>query len=288
VADLIAAACESWGFFQLIHHGVDEEILRRLTAAMQAFFDLSKAEKAKVSHWPQFKSYARLPHASLTRAPRRRRRRRRRLQVGRSADNSMGWTDAELTKQALDLKEVFDFCYVPHPHLPADHPANRTLDGANRWPSRPQSFKPALDAYFAEMTRCAFKLLQAFCLGLGLPPDALRRLFERGIGFARLNFYEAQPPRGGDSGAAEPPLGIHEHTDAGFLTILLQDEVAGLEVRHQGSWLPVRPVPGALTINVGDMCQVLSNGAFVAPLHRVAAPRERRRYSVPFFFNVRA
>jgi hypothetical protein len=32
----------------------------------------------------------------------------------------------------------------------------------------------------AEMTRCAFKLAEAFCLGLGLEPEALHPLFQVG------------------------------------------------------------------------------------------------------------
>jgi hypothetical protein len=69
----------------------------------------------------------------------------------------------------------------------------------------------------------------------------------------------------------------------------VQDDVPGLEVRApDGSWQLVAPIPGALTINVGDLCQVLSNDRFKAPLHRVRASRGRRRYSAPFFFNPRS
>ena len=37
-----------------------------------------------------------------------------------------------------------------------------------------------MKAYLAEMERCAFRLLEAFCLGLGMPPSALHHLFEVG------------------------------------------------------------------------------------------------------------
>ena len=237
----------------------------------------------------------------------------------------MGFADDELTKQSLDLKEIFDFCYVPHPNLPPDHPSNKTIDGHNRWPHEHPWFKQALDAYYQEMTRCAFKLTEAFCTALGLDPNALEGHFRDGVGFARLNFYEVQkynkPENTIDKGAVngttnnatlnnsnthalEPNeegnggknkeldddllLGIHHHTDAGFLTILIQDEVSGLQMLSKnGEWRTVAPIPGALTINVGDMCQVLSNDEFKAPVHRVLAPREHRRYSAAFFFNVR-
>jgi isopenicillin N synthase-like dioxygenase len=179
---------------------------------------------------------------------------------------------------------------VPHPELPPDHPKNRTIDGFNKWPLGQDEFKLALEAYFEEMTRCAFKLCDMFCIALNLPAGSLHGLFEQGIGFARLNFYE-KFSNGSQSNLDEnkelkgPPLGIHQHTDAGFLTILLQDNEPGLEVLHGGLWVPVNPVPGALTINVGDMAQVLCNDEWRAPLHRVLAPTTARRYSVPFFFN---
>jgi isopenicillin N synthase-like dioxygenase len=42
---------------------------------------------------------------------------------------------------------------------------------------------------------------------------------------------------------------------------------------------------GALVVNLGDIVQVWSNDAFVAPLHRAIAHPSRHRYSVPFFLN---
>ena len=35
-----------------------------------------------------------------------------------------------------------------------------------------------------------------------------------------------------------PLLGIHPHSDAGTLTVLLQDDVPGLEVERDGEWYP--------------------------------------------------
>ena len=35
-----------------------------------------------------------------------------------------------------------------------------------------------MKAYLAEVESCAFRLLEAFCLGLGMPPTALHHLFE--------------------------------------------------------------------------------------------------------------
>lgn len=53
-----------------------------------------------------------------------------------------------------------------------------------------------------------------------------------------------------------------------------------------GEWVPVDPVPGALTINAGDMLQVWSNGRVKAAEHRVRASASgSERYSIAFFLN---
>lgn len=251
VAHAIAQAASAAGFFQLINHGADAALLARMTAAMHAFFDLPLEDK---------------------------------LKARRTQDNAMGYANDELTKQTRDLKELFDFCRVPHPHLPDDHPDNHTIDGYNRWPQGQPELRAAMMEYYAEVERCSFRLLEAFCLGLGLERTALHHLFKgQHTGFLRLNYYPVLP-----EGQQGQQMGVHHHTDAGFLTILVQDDVPGLQMLDSsGQWQLVEPIPGALTINVGDQCQVLSNDRFKAPLHRVLPSRGRKRYSAPFFFNPR-
>ncbi|CAN4120500.1 unnamed protein product [Withania somnifera] len=53
-------------------------------------------------------------------------------------------------------------------------------------------------------------------------------------------------------------LGLSSHTDGGFLTILLQDQVGGLQVFHESQWIDVPFLPGALIVNIGDLMQVSS------------------------------
>jgi hypothetical protein len=111
----------------------------------------------------------------------------------------------------------------------------------------------------------------------------IRDLEEGHTSYLRTNFY---PPC--QSKEIPSPLGISPHTDAGFLTILLQDDNChSLQVftEHDGLWVTVHPVPGALTINTGDMAQVWSNSEYRAPLHRVLTDSSRDRYSAPFFYN---
>lgn len=118
----------------------------------------------------------------------------------------MGWADDELTKQKRDLKEVFDFCYIPRKDLPDGDERNKTIDGVNQWPEGYPEIRSVLIEYFDEMTRCSYKLLHVFCLALGLTYEDVKRLFDGGVGFARLNYY-APLSDGEDEG-----LGIQPHT----------------------------------------------------------------------------
>ncbi|KAK9931084.1 hypothetical protein M0R45_018379 [Rubus argutus] len=82
----------------------------------------------------------------------------------------------------------------------------------------------------------------------------------------------------------ELTMGTNQHSDPNFLTILLQDQIGGLQVQHQNQWIDVTPVSGALIINIGDLLQLISNGKFVSVKHRVLAKKEGPRISVAYFF----
>lgn len=51
-------------------------------------------------------------------------------------------------------------------------------------------------------------------------------------------------------------LGMPPHSDYGFLTLLLQDEVKGLQIQHEGKWVSVEPLPNSFVVNVGDHLEV--------------------------------
>ncbi|CAK9174897.1 unnamed protein product, partial [Ilex paraguariensis] len=50
-------------------------------------------------------------------------------------------------------------------------------------------------------------------------------------------------------------VGLSHHTDPGLLTVLLQNQVPGLQVKHDGAWVDVKRVPGTLIDNIGDFLQ---------------------------------
>jgi isopenicillin N synthase-like dioxygenase len=248
VRDRLARACAAWGFFHLVGHGLAPGLLAAVMDEARGLFAAPAADKRALS---------------------------------RTRANPWGYYDRELTKNRRDKKEIFDI----GPDVAGLRAADDAFSGATPFPPWRAGFEPTARTYAAACEALCFRLLRTISEGLGAAPEALAPAFE-GVhtSFLRLNHYPAQDPMG-DEAADEPGLGIHHHTDAGAITVLLTDGVPGLQVLKDGTWRPVDPVPGGLIINVGDMVQVWSNDAYQAPLHQVLAMEQGERFSLAYFFN---
>ncbi|KAE8696297.1 1-aminocyclopropane-1-carboxylate oxidase-like protein 1-like isoform X3 [Hibiscus syriacus] len=83
----------------------------------------------------------------------------------------------------------------------------------------------------------------------------------------------------------ELTLGLKEHTDPGFLNVLLQNEIDGLQVLHQCQWLDVHPTRGGLIVNIGDLLQIVSNGKLKSVRHRAVNKNAGPRITVSSSFS---
>ncbi|KAM5553408.1 hypothetical protein ABKV19_025560 [Rosa sericea] len=83
----------------------------------------------------------------------------------------------------------------------------------------------------------------------------------------------------------ELTIGTSKQADNTFMTVLLQDNIGGLQVLHQNKWIDVPHVPGALVVNIGDLVQLISNDRFKSVEHRVLANHRGPRVSVASFFS---
>jgi isopenicillin N synthase-like dioxygenase len=175
-----------------------------------------------------------------------------------------------------DLKEAFDTAL----DLPADDPdhlAGNPMLGPNVWPDLP-GFAGAVTDYYQAILGVGRDLLGAFAIALGEDPDTFTRFATKTPSQLRLIYYPHNPD-------AQDSIGIGAHTDYECFT-LLKPTAPGLEVLNgAGEWIDVPPVPGAFVVNIGDLLELWTNGAFVATSHRVRKVAEER-YSFPLFFNV--
>lgn len=158
--------------------------------------------------------------------------------------------------------------------------AGAYLAGANHWPAMP-GFREVVVAYEQAMLQLAERLTEIVAVVLNDSDRVIPRSFERPTTWLRLLHYPPQPPTSPDDLYGSAP-----HTDFGFITLLAQDDVGGLQVQSPaGQWLDAPPLAGAFVMNVGQMLHQWSNGILRATPHRVINRSGRERYSVPFFFD---
>ncbi|XP_057531669.1 1-aminocyclopropane-1-carboxylate oxidase homolog 4-like [Amaranthus tricolor] len=143
----------------------------------------------------------------------------------------------------------------------------------------PQACRNEVVEWDKEVKKLAEKLMELLSEGLGLSSDKLIGKSYLGRRGMVGNYYPYCP---------EPnkTIGIASHTDPGILTVLLQDQVGGLQVKYDGKWIDLKPVPGALVVNLGDLFQIISNDVYKSGEHRVYAnPFKKSRVSIAVFFS---
>jgi isopenicillin N synthase-like dioxygenase len=246
----VGAACRDVGFFYVVNHGVDRELIERAFAQSHRFFALPLAERQAlaIETIGGNRGYSGMLHEALD--------------PGRGPD----------------MKEAFNVGFEIAPDDP-DLLSKRPFRALNAWPSLP-NFRETLLAYYDACAALGARLHRAFACDLGLKPDFFDDKFDRPMATLRLLHYPA-PPQG-----SEPRTGAGVHTDYGNLTLLATDDVGGLEVRaRNGEWIEAPVVPGAFIINIGDCLMRWTNDIYVSTPHRVVNRSARERYSIAFFYD---
>lgn len=248
VATDINRACRESGFFYIAGHGVDELLQKRLQEVSRDFFAQPTDEKMRI-----------------------------RMPLGGRAWRGYFRLGDELTSGKPDQKEGLYF----GAELPVDHllvRAGTPLHGPNLFPTEPPAFRQTVLDYMAALTSLCHRLMAGIALSLGLSDSYFaERYTAEPLTLFRIFSYP--PP------ADQDLWGVGEHTDYGLLTVLLQDDSGGLEVRSRSGWVAAPPVPGTFVCNIGDMLDRMTRGMYRSTPHRVRNPAPRPRLSFPFFFD---
>ncbi|ODN69960.1 isopenicillin N synthase family dioxygenase [Methylobrevis pamukkalensis] len=251
VAAEIGAAARGPGFFYVSGHGIDPDLLADVFTQSAAFFDLPRADKAPLSieRSPHNRGYVGL--------------------LGEKLDSA----------KPADLKEAFNIGLDLSPDDPRIL-GGEPFRGVNVWPDLP-GFAETMRGYYDAAWSVGRLLHRAIAVDLGLAPDFFEDKLDQPMAVLRLLHYPPHP-----AGAEEGQLGAGEHTDYGNITLLMTDDVGGLEVRRRdGTWLKAPPIPGAFVCNIGDCLMRWTNDVYVSTPHRVLNAGGRERYSVAFFLD---
>ncbi|CAK9318729.1 unnamed protein product [Citrullus colocynthis] len=163
-------------------------------------------------------------------------------------------------------RDTFGYISAPNPPNPQDLPEiirDNLVDYSKR---------------VMEIGKLLFELLSE---ALGLNPNYLNEIgCSEGLAIG-CHYYPPCPQ-------PNLTLGTSEHSDNVFITVLFQDNIGGLQIRHQKKWVDVPPVAGALVVNIGELMQLITNDRFISVAHRVLAKKEGPRISVASFFSTLA
>ncbi|MCL7033948.1 hypothetical protein MKW94_027910 [Papaver nudicaule] len=202
------SACQHWGFFQVVNHGISSLLIEKLKSEIHSLFQLPPEDKKKIWQEP-------------------------------GDMEGFGQHFVVSDDQKLDWSDVFYIKALP-----------TNLRNPQLFARMPLVLREALEVYSLRLKNLTMALLGKMAKALKMDSNEMEELFNDCSQNIKMNYYPPCPK-------PQQVIGISPHSDAGALTIVLQlNETEGLQIRKDGKWLPVKPIPGALIVNIGDMIEV--------------------------------
>ncbi|KAL4637923.1 hypothetical protein ACB092_03G113300 [Castanea dentata] len=234
IVDQIRQACSSFGFFQIVNHGVPLGVLDRAIQSIKGFHEERTEIKARFYTRGIGTGVSYISNVDLYNS------------------KAASWRDTLQLRMGPKM---------------ADHD------------QIPEICRMEVIEWDRVIQRLGEVLSGLMCEGLGVETWRLKEMtcLE---GRTMVGHYYPKCPQ------PDLTVGLAYHTDPGVLTVVQQDHVGGLQVKYGEDWVDVKPVPGALVINVGDLLQIISNEVYKSAEHRVLAnPSDEPRVSIAVFFN---
>ncbi|KAF9111490.1 hypothetical protein BGX27_004854 [Mortierella sp. AM989] len=246
------------GTFYIKDHGITAEMTAEAMKTIQDYFALPLDEKKKmlIGNSRHFRGY-----------------------------KLMG---EEFTNNQVDHREQLQFGPEQN-HIesfkPTISPDYEGLQGPNQWPTSTiallPDFKPCILEFMDQLEILSHTLMEAVAHSLGLKGSYFRDLF------GKSPYYRLKCAKYPSVNKAAT-IGCGAHKDTGFLTVLLQDMVGGLQGQDPatGQWMDTRPVPDTFIVTMGEAIERMTGGLYHATVHRVLNNTSGQdRYSIPFFFD---
>ncbi|KAL6271461.1 hypothetical protein ACE6H2_028372 [Prunus campanulata] len=231
----ITEAAKEFGFFQLINHGVPDNLLHNVMNVGKEFFELPSEDKASLY--------------------------------------------SEDARQSCRLYTSIDYVreQVHYWRDTLRHPCHPLEEHIDFWPQKPANYREVFGSYSVEVRKLSLCVLDLICEGLGLKSG----FYEGELSQVQLMTTNYYPP------CPDPSLtlGLPKHSDVNLITLLLQEQVHGLQVLKDKQWLAVEPVPNAFVVNIGHMLQIISNGKLSSAAHRVVTNNKVSRTTVTSFIH---
>jgi isopenicillin N synthase-like dioxygenase len=249
VAHELYEACSKIGFFYIRGHGCPPDIQSKAFEAVNELFDSEEKLAMNATKSPLYRGYNSVQTGAHSCTPE--------------------------DRDALpDLKESFTIGAEDVPDK-----VSSPMHGPNQWPTTLPNFGPAMRAYWDMLlSTVAVRLMRALALSLKLDDSFFLNRCDHPVAQMILLRYPGTP-------TARERRGCGTHTDCGFLTVLAQDNVEGLEVqRADGTWMSAPPLENTFVVNLGDMAARWTNDVYQSTPHRVYSSQQTR-HSIPFFLN---
>ncbi|EEF30909.1 2-oxoglutarate-Fe(II) type oxidoreductase hxnY [Ricinus communis] len=246
-ANSIRQACVEYGFFYLVNHGIEQELIAKVFEESKKFFSLPFAEKMKLLR-NEHRGYTPLFAENL---------------------------DFSLSNSKGDCKESFYIGPLEKSDL-NQWPSQEVLP----------SWRPTMEAYYNKALSAGKRLISLIALALNLDKDYFEKIgaLDQPEAFLRLLHYPGELRHSKEKifgASAHSDYGMITLLATDGVPGL---QVCREKSKEPRTWEDVLQMDRAFIVNIGDMMERWTNCSFRSTLHRVM-PVGQERYSMAFFLD---